>query len=158
MSFLFSTVSHSPFVSCIVVGCDSVGEVVAIGSKVNHISVGERVAGFVFGTSDESNGAYAEFVTSLFHHLSTYKLTSLDDEHFPSGTSRCTKQSVSFSPRTWEVPRVLHSLYVDPIYSINPLYQHLSRVCRFLSDSPPDCRSSSLHATRSSHALQGLPC
>ncbi|KAI0314877.1 hypothetical protein OF83DRAFT_1063083 [Amylostereum chailletii] len=45
-----------------VTGCDSVGEVVAVGSAVTHIKVGDRVAGFVYGASDATNGAYAEYV------------------------------------------------------------------------------------------------
>ncbi|KAI0308781.1 hypothetical protein OF83DRAFT_1073031, partial [Amylostereum chailletii] len=45
-----------------VTGCDSVGEVVAVGSAVTHIKVGDRIAGFVYGASDATNGAYAEYV------------------------------------------------------------------------------------------------
>ncbi|KAI0313386.1 chaperonin 10-like protein [Amylostereum chailletii] len=45
-----------------VAGSDSVGEVVAVGSAVTHIKVGDRVAGFVYGASDANNGAFAEYV------------------------------------------------------------------------------------------------
>ncbi|KAL7410507.1 GroES-like protein [Mrakia frigida] len=44
-----------------VVGCDSVGEVVKVGSNVTHVAKGDRVFGFVFGTSDPTNGSYAEY-------------------------------------------------------------------------------------------------
>jgi len=45
-----------------VVGCDSVGEVVKVGSNVTHVKAGDRVFGFVFGTQDATNGSYAEYV------------------------------------------------------------------------------------------------
>ncbi|KAK4702881.1 hypothetical protein P7C70_g3335, partial [Phenoliferia sp. Uapishka_3] len=55
-----------------VCGCDSAGEVVAVGSNVKHVSVGSRVAGFVFGTSNPTNGSYAEYVT--FNKAVTFAL------------------------------------------------------------------------------------
>lgn len=48
----------------LVVGCDSSGTVLAVGSNVEHIKVGDRVASIVFGTYDEYNGAFAEAVKS----------------------------------------------------------------------------------------------
>jgi hypothetical protein len=52
---------NPPNKSC-VVGCDSAGEVVAVGSNVTHVKKGDKVFGFVFGTSDPYNGSYAEYV------------------------------------------------------------------------------------------------
>ncbi|KAL7409876.1 chaperonin 10-like protein, partial [Mrakia frigida] len=55
-----ATLTETP----LVVGCDSSGTVLAVGSNVEHIKVGDRVASFVFGTYDEYNGAFAEAVKS----------------------------------------------------------------------------------------------
>ncbi|KAL8281312.1 hypothetical protein RQP46_006346 [Phenoliferia psychrophenolica] len=55
-----------------VCGCDSAGDVVAVGSDVTHVKVGSRVAGFVFGTSNETNGSYAEYVK--FNKAVTFEL------------------------------------------------------------------------------------
>ncbi|KII90137.1 hypothetical protein PLICRDRAFT_53248 [Plicaturopsis crispa FD-325 SS-3] len=46
----------------LVVGCDSAGDVVKVGPSVKHIQVGDRVAGFVYGTSQTNNGSFAEYV------------------------------------------------------------------------------------------------
>lgn len=43
-----------------VTGCDSVGSALKVGSDVKHIKEGDRVAGFVFGCSNEEQGAYSE--------------------------------------------------------------------------------------------------
>lgn len=43
-------------------GCDGAGDVVAVGSAVKHVHAGSRVAGFCFGTSNPTNGSYAEYV------------------------------------------------------------------------------------------------
>ncbi|KZV61857.1 GroES-like protein [Peniophora sp. CONT] len=46
-----------------IVGCDASGDVVAAGSAVTHVKVGDRVSGFNFGGSwQKDNGAYAEYV------------------------------------------------------------------------------------------------
>ncbi|VDB96002.1 unnamed protein product [Peniophora sp. CBMAI 1063] len=43
-------------------GCDASGDVVAVGSGVSHIKVGDRIAGFNDGGSWQSdNGAFAEY-------------------------------------------------------------------------------------------------
>ncbi|KAF7974405.1 hypothetical protein HWV62_12254 [Athelia sp. TMB] len=44
-----------------VVGCDGAGDVVKVGSDVTHIRAGDRVAAFLYGTQDPSNGAFAEY-------------------------------------------------------------------------------------------------
>ncbi|VDC06799.1 unnamed protein product [Peniophora sp. CBMAI 1063] len=45
-----------------IAGCDAAGDVVAVGSAVTHIKVGDRVAAFGEGGSWQSdNGAYAEY-------------------------------------------------------------------------------------------------
>ncbi|KAL1745365.1 chaperonin 10-like protein [Schizophyllum fasciatum] len=44
-------------------GCDAAGEVVKVGSGVQHLNVGDRAAGFDFGGSWQTdNGAFAEYV------------------------------------------------------------------------------------------------
>ncbi|VDC00861.1 unnamed protein product [Peniophora sp. CBMAI 1063] len=44
-------------------GCDAAGDVVAVGSAVSHLKVGDRVCGFNYGGSwQKDNGAYAEYV------------------------------------------------------------------------------------------------
>ncbi|KAE9388116.1 GroES-like protein [Gymnopus androsaceus JB14] len=44
-------------------GCDSAGDVVKVGSSVEHLQVGDRVAGFTFGGSYQTdNGSYSEYV------------------------------------------------------------------------------------------------
>ncbi|KII90674.1 hypothetical protein PLICRDRAFT_174057 [Plicaturopsis crispa FD-325 SS-3] len=55
-----------------VVGCDSAGDVVKVGSDVKHIKVGDRVAGFTYGTNQTNNGSYAEYVR--FDSAVTFKL------------------------------------------------------------------------------------
>lgn len=55
-----------------VCGCDAAGEVVQVGSKVTRLRVGDRIAGFTYGTSQENNGAFAEYVR--FDQAVTMKL------------------------------------------------------------------------------------
>ncbi|KAF7974403.1 hypothetical protein HWV62_12250 [Athelia sp. TMB] len=50
-----------------VVGCDGAGDVVQVGSDVKHVRVGDRVAAFLYGSQDATNGAFAEFVHLLAH-------------------------------------------------------------------------------------------
>jgi len=46
-----------------ILGCDCAGDVVRVGSAVKHLKVGNRVAGFNYGGSYQSdNGSYAEYV------------------------------------------------------------------------------------------------
>ncbi|KAJ3841909.1 chaperonin 10-like protein [Lentinula raphanica] len=46
-----------------ILGCDAAGDVVKVGSAVKHLKVGDRVAGFNYGGSFQTNnGAYAEYV------------------------------------------------------------------------------------------------
>lgn len=45
----------------VVLGCDAAGDVVQVGSAVSSIKVGDRVSAFVFGASQEDNGAFAEY-------------------------------------------------------------------------------------------------
>lgn len=46
----------------VITGCDFAGQVIEIGRNVQHIKVGDRVAGFAHGAFEETNGAYAEYV------------------------------------------------------------------------------------------------
>ncbi|KZP08854.1 GroES-like protein [Athelia psychrophila] len=55
-----------------VVGCDGAGDVVAVGSEVKHVQVGDRVGAFLYGTQDESNGAFAEY--ARYNCSSVWKL------------------------------------------------------------------------------------
>ncbi|TFK95494.1 chaperonin 10-like protein [Pterulicium gracile] len=49
--------------SNVVVGCDAAGDVVAVGSDyTSKFKVGDRVAGFTAGCSQDHNGAFAEYV------------------------------------------------------------------------------------------------
>ncbi|KAE9388123.1 GroES-like protein [Gymnopus androsaceus JB14] len=46
-----------------ILGCDCAGDVVRVGSAVKHLKVGNRVAGFNYGGSYQTdNGSYAEYV------------------------------------------------------------------------------------------------
>lgn len=51
-----------PNPAAVIVGCDASGDVLAVGSAVKHIRVGDRVAAFIFGTSEELDGAFGEAV------------------------------------------------------------------------------------------------
>ncbi|KZP09824.1 GroES-like protein [Athelia psychrophila] len=63
-----------------VVGCDGAGltcsnyegDVVAVGSEVKHVQVGDRVGAFLYGTQHESNGAFAEY--ARYNSPSVWKL------------------------------------------------------------------------------------
>ncbi|KZP08864.1 GroES-like protein [Athelia psychrophila] len=55
-----------------VVGCDGAGDVVAVGSDVKHVQIGDRVAAFLYGTQDETNGAFAEY--ARYNSSSAWKL------------------------------------------------------------------------------------
>ncbi|WWC91531.1 uncharacterized protein L201_006477 [Kwoniella dendrophila CBS 6074] len=44
----------------VVIGSDGAGEALAVGSKVNHIKQGDRVAGMVYGASSEIQGSASE--------------------------------------------------------------------------------------------------
>ncbi|KZP08856.1 GroES-like protein [Athelia psychrophila] len=50
-----------------VVGCDG-----AVGSDVKHVQVGDRVGAFLYGTQDETNGAFAEY--ARYNSPSVWKL------------------------------------------------------------------------------------
>jgi NADPH:quinone reductase-like Zn-dependent oxidoreductase len=41
-------------------GTDGAGIVLAVGSEVRHVKVGDRVAGMVYGASSRTNGTAAE--------------------------------------------------------------------------------------------------
>jgi len=43
-----------------VVGCDG-ADMVEVGNDVKHVHVGNRVAAFMYGTQDATNGAFAEY-------------------------------------------------------------------------------------------------
>ncbi|KAH7869401.1 chaperonin 10-like protein [Lentinula edodes] len=67
-----------------ILGCDSAGDVVKVGSAVKHLKVGDRVAGFNYGGSYQTNnGAYAEFVR-LYASV-TFKLP--DELSYEEGAS-----------------------------------------------------------------------
>ncbi|KAH8832184.1 chaperonin 10-like protein [Flagelloscypha sp. PMI_526] len=56
-----------------ILGCDAAGDVVAVGSGVTHLSVGDRVAGFTLGLGlKERTGAFAEY--ALFSASGTFKI------------------------------------------------------------------------------------
>ncbi|KZP09825.1 GroES-like protein [Athelia psychrophila] len=55
-----------------VVGSEGAGDVVAVGSEVKHVQVGDRVAAFLYGTQDETNGAFAEY--ARYNCSSAWKL------------------------------------------------------------------------------------
>jgi NADPH:quinone reductase-like Zn-dependent oxidoreductase len=55
-----------------VVGCEGAGDVVAVGSEVKHVQVGDRVATFLYGTQEETNGACAEY--ARYNCSSAWKL------------------------------------------------------------------------------------
>ncbi|KAE8219862.1 hypothetical protein CF319_g6519 [Tilletia indica] len=52
-----------------VVGCDSSGEVVAVGKGVTQFKAGDRVAGVIHGTKYEDNGAFADYAIFKEHML-----------------------------------------------------------------------------------------
>ncbi|KAJ4468788.1 chaperonin 10-like protein [Lentinula aciculospora] len=67
-----------------ILGCDSAGDVIKVGSAVKHLKVGDRVAGFNYGGSFQTNnGSYAEFVRLL--SSVTFKIP--DDLTYEEGAS-----------------------------------------------------------------------
>ncbi|KAE9388121.1 GroES-like protein [Gymnopus androsaceus JB14] len=56
-----------------ILGCDCAGDVVRVGSAVKHLKVGNRVAGFNYGGSYQTdNGSYAEYVR--LYAAATFKI------------------------------------------------------------------------------------
>ncbi|CEH16605.1 Zinc-binding oxidoreductase [Ceraceosorus bombacis] len=53
-------------------GCDAAGEVIAVGDEVSSLKVGDRIAGFLYGTSSANNGAFAEY--ARYKEWATLKL------------------------------------------------------------------------------------
>ena len=115
-----STLTETP----LVVGCDSSGVVLQVGSNVKHIKTGDRVASFVFGTHDDYNGAFAEIVKS--NAKSSFVLpdgmSHLDGAAF---TVRLVLNSPSLGLSSWtEADKKLES---DLISSL-PQLAHLTAV------------------------------
>jgi len=44
-----------------IVGCDAAGDVVKVGKSVKHVKEGDRVWAFTHGSTEDDNGAYAEY-------------------------------------------------------------------------------------------------
>jgi hypothetical protein len=118
---------NPPNKSC-VVGCDSAGEVVAVGSNVTHVKKGDKVFGFVFGTSDPYNGSYAEYVR--FNKAVVVKI--------PDGMSAVEAASFPVRSLARSLAECLHLRWDADLGSLP----------RGLEDPTPHRRPGSLHATQ----------
>jgi hypothetical protein len=152
---------NPPNRSC-VVGCDSAGEVVAVGSNVTHVKKGDKVFGFVFGTSDPYNGSYAEYVrfnkavvVKIPDGMSAVEAASFPVRSLARSLAECLHLRLDADlPAGSKIP---HLTAVQALYmrlnlprpsspstegkTVRPVRRSLA--WRSSADRPPTCRSSS---------------